>query len=267
MPTAERRSRLVPKYRELLRITEQVVGQARRVLSLAHAIPVVDVISAAVQEALAQEIEHYCGLADRVIAQTRRRVLEGEQVSASDKIYSIFETHTNLIKRGKAQRPVEFGRKIFLAESRIGLITQYRVIEGNPNDDGHVAPSLDEHQRLFGKAPQLYAGDRGFYSLANLETCRHAGVGVECLPQCGGRKTPERAAYEKSAAFRQGQRFRAGIEGRISVLFRGRGMKRCLVCGPLRFEVFVGLAVLANNLLVLANQLVRRRRPRRSRAA
>lgn len=267
MPTAERRSRLVPKYRELLRITEQVVGQARSVLSMAPAIPVVDVVRAVVRDALAQEIEHYCGLAERVIAQTRRRVLEGEQVPASDKIYSIFETHTDLIKRGKAQRPVEFGRKVFLAESRIGLITQYRVIQGNPNDDGHVPPSLDEHERLFGEAPVLYAGDRGFYSPANLEACRQAGVRVECLPQRGGRKTAERAAYEKSAAFRKGQRFRAGIEGRISVLFRGRGMKRCLVAGPVRFEVFVGLAVLANNLLVLAERLVRRRRQRRKRAA
>ncbi len=265
MPTAERRSRLVPKYRELLRITEQVVGQARSVLSMAPAIPVVDVVRAVVRDALAQEIEHYCGLAERVIAQTRRRVLEGEQVPASDKIYSIFETHTDLIKRGKAQRPVEFGRKVFLAESRIGLITQYRVIQGNPNDDGHVPPSLDEHERLFGEAPVLYAGDRGFYSPANLEACRQAGVRVECLPQRGGRKTAERAAYEKSAAFRKGQRFRAGIEGRISVLFRGRGMKRCLVAGPVRFEV--GLAVLANNLLVLAERLVRRRRQRRKRAA
>jgi IS5 family transposase len=91
-------------------------------------------------------------------------------------------------------------------------------------------------------------------------------VATECIPQRGGRKTPERAAYEKSRAFRRGQRFRAGIEGRISVLFRGRGMKRCLLHGRERFEIFVGLAVLANNLLVLAD-LVTRRAARRRRAA
>ena len=267
MTTAQRRSRLVPKYRELLRITEQVIAQARSVLSTAAAIPADDGLSAVVRDALEQQIEHYCGLAERVIAQTRRRVLEGEQVPAADKIYSIFEPHTDLIKRGKAQKPVEFGRKIFLAESCIGLITQYRVIKGNPNDDGHVAPSLKEHQRRFGQAPQLYAGDRGFYSPANLEACRQAGVEVECLPQCGGHKTPQRAAYEKSKPFRKGQCFRAGIEGRISVLFRGRGMRRCLFVGPVRFEVFVGLAVLANNLLVIAEQLIRRRRRRTKPAA
>jgi transposase, IS5 family len=90
---------------------------------------------------------------------------------------------------------------------------------------------------------------------------------LECIPQRGGHKTPERTAYEKSRAFRQGQKFRAGIEGRISVLFRGRGMKRCLLHGRERFEIFVGAAVLANNLLVIAELLARRAAPRRRRAA
>jgi len=85
-------------------------------------------------------------------------------------------------------------------------------------------------------------------------------------PQRGGRKTAERTAYEKSRAFKQGQRFRAGIEGRISVLLRGRGMRRCLLEGRDRFEVFVGAAVLANNLLRIAD-LLRQRRARRRRAA
>ena len=268
MTTAQRRSRLVPKYRELIRIAEQVVEQARRVIETTPAACATDdPLDVVARQELAQEIDHYCGLAERVLVQTRRRVLHGETVPANEKVYSIFEPHTDLIKRGKARKPVEFGHKIFLAESRIGLVTQYRVIEGNPNDDGHVAPSLEEHQRLFGAPPELYAGDRGFYSPANLEECRQAGVALECLPQCGGRKTPERAAYEKSAAFRNGQRFRAGVEGRISVLFRGRGMKRCRLEGPVRFEVFVGLSVLANNLLVIAERLARRRRRKRKRAA
>ena len=80
-----------------------------------------------------------------------------------------------------------------------------------------------------------------------------------CIPQSGGKRAPEREAYEKSPAFKQGQRFRAGIEGRISVLFRGRGMKRCLAEGIERFELLVGAAVLANNLMniaVLADEAV-----------
>jgi len=88
-----------------------------------------------------------------------------------------------------------------------------------------------------------------------MTACEQAGVTVVCIPQRGGKKTAERAAYEKNADFKKGQRFRAGIEGRISVLFRGRGMKRALAEGRERFEVFVGAAVLANNLLAIARLL------------
>jgi IS5 family transposase len=206
------------------------------------------------------ELEHVCGLADRVIAQTRRRVLEGEQVPVHEKLFSIFEPHTDLLKRGKVKRPVEFGHKVFLAESRHGLITDYRVLDGNPGDEGHVPPSLTQHQTTFGRAPALDAADRGFYTPANVAAVTAAGVDTECVPQRGGRKTAERAAHEKSRAFKQGQRFRAGIEGRISVLLRGRGMRRYVLEGRERFEVFVGAAVLANNLLRIAD-LLRSARP------
>jgi len=81
---------------------------------------------------------------------------------------------------------------------------------------------------------------------------------VVCIPQSGGKRAPEREAYEKAPAFKQGQRFRAGIEGRISVLFRGRGMKRCLAEGIERFELLVGAAVLANNLMNIASLLTKR---------
>ena len=121
-------------------------------------------------------------------------------------------------------------------------------------------------QTTFGRVPALYAADRGFYTPANVEALTAAGVGTECVPQRGGQKTAARTAYEKSRAFKQGQRFRAGIEGRISVLLRGRGMRRCLLEGRERFEVFVGAAVLANNLLRIA-ELLRQRAARRRRAA
>src|SRR5437870_11593081 len=93
-------------------------------------------------EAIRKDIEHYCGLGSQVIDQARRRVLEAEQVPNAEKIYSIFEPHTDLIKRGKVQTPLEFGHKVFLAESAQGLITQYVVLEGNPGDDQQVEPSL-----------------------------------------------------------------------------------------------------------------------------
>ena len=99
-----------------------------------------------------------------MIDQARRRVLYGEQVPTDEKIYSIFEPHTDLIKRGKVRTPVEFGHKVFLAESAEGLITQYEVLKGNPPDEVHVAPSLRRHRQAFGRAPELYGSDRGFFS-------------------------------------------------------------------------------------------------------
>ena len=199
-----------------------------------------------------------------MIDQARRRVLEGDHVPSAEKVYFIFEPHTDLIKRGKVQKPLEFGHKVFLAESAQGLITQYKVLPGNPCDEGHVEPSLERHRETFGHAPGLYGSDRGFYSENNVKTCRHQGVKTVSIPQRGGQKTPRRQAYEKSSAFKKGQRFRAGIEGRISVLFRGRGMKRCRAEGRERFELLVGAAVLANNLrwiAALLTQSAPRQRP------
>ena len=188
-----------------------------------------------------------------MIGQTRRRVLQEEPVPVEEKLYSIFEPHTDLIKRGKTLKPVEFGHKVFLAESAQGLITDYRVLKGNPVDSDHVQASLDQHQKTFQKAPEEFAGDRGFYSDENVQDCKNAGVSLVCIPQRGGQRTAEQEELERSRAFKKGQRFRAGIEGRISVLFRGRGMKRCMCKGRERFEILVGAAVLANNLMRIAD--------------
>jgi IS5 family transposase len=267
MTAQQRHHQQVPIYRQLIRVSRQVVAKARRVLQQTQNARGQTPLDDLTIQALRKEIERYCQLGDRVIDQARRRVLEGEQVPSDQKIYSIFETHTDLIKRGKTQKPIEFGHKVFLAESARGLITQYRVLEGNPADEHHVKPSLQRHQQTFGQAPELYGGDRGFDSPNNFTACQQAGVKLICIPQRGGKKTPEREALEKSPAFKKGQRFRAGIEGRISVLFRGRGMKRCLAEGRQRFELFVGAAVLANNLLRIAALLPAKRKPPRPAAA
>ena len=266
MTTTQRRERQTGKYRELIGIAEEVVERARAALRHTRKVRGKDPLSELAIEQLRKEIERNCGLGDRVIDQARRRVLEGEQVPNAEKIYSIFEPHTDLIKRGKVRTPVEFGHKVFLAESAQGLITQYQVLKGNPSDEDHVEPSLHRHKEAFGSAPELYGSDRGFYSDRNLTSCERSGVKIVCIPQRGGKKTPEREAYEKSPAFKKGQRFRAGIEGRISVLFRGRGMKRCLAEGCERFELLVGAAVLANNLMTIAS-LLTMRSSRRRRAA
>lgn len=254
------------KYRELIEITEEVVSAARSVLTRTRKARSKDLVADLAIQELRQEIEYYCGLGEQVIDQTRRRVLEGETVPNAEKIYSIFEPHTDLIKRGKVETPLEFGHKVFLAESAQGLVTQYQVLQGNPSDEDHVAASLARHREIFGHVPECYSSDRGFYSPDNLRTCQQARVKVVSIPQRGGQKTPQREAEEKSPAFKQGQRFRAGIEGRISVLLRGRGMKRCLAEGRQHFELLVGAAVLANNLMRMAD-LLRKRSSREKSAA
>ncbi len=266
MTPTQRKQRQRRKYRDLIRTSEQVVQSAREALKKTSGVRSIDPRQNIALRDLRAQIEHYCGLGQRVIDQTRRRVIEGESVSAEQKIYSIFEPHTDLIKRGKAQKPIEFGHKVFLAESAKGLITQYRVLEGNPGDEAQVRPCLKRHAKTFGDAPQLLSGDRGFFSKDSVDDCHKAGVVLACIPQCGGKKTLEREAFEKSSAFKRGQRFRAGIEGRISVLFRGRGMKRCLAKGHERFELLVGAAVLANNLMAIAALLLSKRHRHRAAA-
>ena len=252
MTTRQRQEQQTRTYRLLIDIAEEVVANARTGLERTLSMGGKDMFAAMAIAKLRRQIEHFCQLGDRVIDQARRRVLFGQQLATDEKIYSIFEPHTDLIKRGKVRTPVEFGHKVFLAESAEGLITQYEVLKGNPPDEVHVVPSLQRHRRAFGRVPQLYGSDRGFFSEQNLVLCKRAGVKMACIPQRGGKRTARRAAYEKSAPFKNGQRFRAGIEGRISMLFRGRGMKRCLAEGRDRFELWVGAAVLANNLMRIA---------------
>src|SRR6202008_4404265 len=142
--------------RELIGIAEEVIDSARAALRQTRKARGKDMITDLAIAAMRKEIEHFCALGARVTDQSRRRVLNGEQVPTDEKLYSIFEPHTDLIKRGKVQTPIEFGHKVFLAESAQGLITQYEVLKGNPSDETHVAPSLKRHSEAFGRAPELY---------------------------------------------------------------------------------------------------------------
>src|ERR1700730_5573888 len=260
MTSRQRQQQQTGRYRELIGIAEEVIESARTALRQTCKARGRDMISELAIAETRKEIEHFCDLGARVVNQSRRRVLNGEQVPAAEKLYSIFEPHTDLIKRGKVQTPIEFGHKVFLAESARGLITQYDVLDGNPVDEQHVVVSLERHKQTFGGVPKLYGSDRGVFHGKNETSCKQQGVKVVCIPQRGGTKTPERQAYEKTREFEGGQRFRAGagIEGRISVLFRGRGIKRCLAEGRERFELWVAAAVLANNLMKIAALLADR---------
>ena len=251
------------KYRDLLTVATEVTARARAVIEQARRKPARVSVDRLLVDALCQEILHYTTLTEQVIDQTRRRIFAGEAVPAEQKLYSLFEPHTDLIKRGKARKPVEFGHKVFLAESRVGLITDYRVLRGNPPDSDQVAASLDSHRQLFARVPKLYAADRGFDHPAARALCENTGVVELCIPQRGGKLGAARAAIQHSRRFKAGQRYRAGIEGTISVLLRGRGMRRCLLQGPIRFELLVGASVLAANSLRLATLLERRSRKRK----
>jgi IS5 family transposase len=262
MTATQRKNQQVSTYRQLLTITQEVLANARRTVNATGKLFGKTPTDALTIDALRSEITAYCLLGDRVVDQARRRIIDGEQVPVSEKIFSIFEPHTDLIQRGKVNKPIEFGHKVFLAESAQGFITQYLVLDGNPSDEDHVKPALKSHKKTFGSVPKVLATDRGFDNPDNQKRCQKAGVDCVSIPQRGGQKTDERAAFEKSPAFKKAQRFRAGIEGRISVLFRGRGMKRCLARGKQRFQLLVGVSVLANNLLKIADLLIKKNKPR-----
>jgi len=160
----QRQAHQVPKYRDLITVTEAVIAAARAVATEAKTTPGPDVLTGATVAAAIREISTYSELTERAVGQARRRVLQHETVPNENKIFSLFEPHTDLIKRGKARKPVEFGHKVLLSESGHGLITDYRVLDGNPGDDGHVASILQQHLETFGTAPELGAFDRGFHS-------------------------------------------------------------------------------------------------------
>jgi transposase, IS5 family len=213
----QREQQQIPKYRELIRITEQVVRNAKRVIGVAKRVRRVDQLTRAAIQGICGEITSYCQLAGRVVDQTRRRVLQGETVPAEQKVYSIFEPHTDLIKRGKVQKPVEFGHKVFLAESAGGMITEYRVLKGNPADSLHVQGSLEHHQQIFQHPPEGYAGDRGFHSAENVQQCKDAGVTLVCLPQRGGQKSASRKSWKAVVPSKRARN--SGLESRVASPF------------------------------------------------
>jgi len=196
-------------------------------------------------------LDHYLTMSAIAIDQCERRVLKGEKVPASEKIVSIFEDHTDIIKRGKSQSPTEFGHKVLITTAKSGLITQYRVFRGNPDDARMIPDILTIHQNQYGQAPKGLCGDRRFFSSDN-ETSAYT-AGVEKVSICKpGYRSKARQQIEKQRWFKNLQRFRAGIEGIISALMRSYGLKRCLWKGWDAFQSYVGLSVVTFNLQKIA---------------
>jgi transposase, IS5 family len=234
-------------YRRLLKVAEASLGQARTVREgLASS-------ADATAERLVREVDRFLPLVEQVVVQTYRRVVLGEAVPAVEKVVSLFEPHTCIIRRGKAEKPTEFGRKVWLDEVDGGIISSYRVLKGNPPDVEQMVVSLGQHQRLFGRVPDTLAGDRGVYSAENERLARQLGVKRVALPK-PGHKSPERRDYERQGWFRRAQRFRAGVEGRISVLKRRGYLGRCRDHGEDGFGRWVGWGVITANLATIARK-------------
>lgn len=244
-------------YKKLLKTTQESLDHARQ------AIPILEQHGELAGQALADSLAHYLALVERVIDQAYRRVVLGENVPASEKLVSVFEPHTAIIRRGKpAPHETEFGRKVWLDEVEGGIISDYRILIGNPPDDKQFKDSLHHHQKLFSHPPDIVSTDRGVYSPDNEQAARQAGVKQICLPQ-PGQRTPARLAHEQQKWFRLGRRFQAGVEGRISVIKRGRQLDRCLDKGEAGVEKWVGWGCIVNNLVKIAQAILKphRRKP------
>jgi IS5 family transposase len=235
-------------YRRLLRIARATVGQAERV----HEALITQADEAA--EALAERLATFLPRVEQVIEQTKRRIVDGEQVPAAEKLVSLFEPHTQIIKRGKPQHETEFGHKVWLDEVDGGIISHFRLLDGNPADTAQWRPSLEHHLQQFGHAPDLASADRGVHSAPNEQYAQELGVRRVVLPQPGA-KSEARRRYEHQRWFRRGRRWHAGVEGRISVAKRKHGLRRCLDHGLDGFGRWVGWGVIAANLAVMGRAL------------
>jgi IS5 family transposase len=198
-----------------------------------------------------EELSHYCRLGARVFDQGRRRILDHEQVPNEEKIFSIFEPHTELLKRGKAGKTVEFGHMMQIQQVDGKFITSYDVYETKPVEHGLVEPAIERHKALFGTYPDKLAADKGYYeSMQQIERLSEL-IEVVAISK-KGRRTEEQTRRETEPAFRHAQRFRAGVEGTISFLKRVLGLCRCYAKGWEHYRATVGATIFAHNLLILA---------------
>jgi len=238
-------------YRRLLAVTEASLKQASGVQRLLAG--QADKAATKVRAELAQ----IAPLIEQVIDQTCRRVFEGTTVPAPQKLVSLFEPHTRIIRRGKARQPTEFGRMVWLDEAEGGIVSRYAILAGNPPDSSHVAASLAYHERVFGRPPHVFTGDRGVHTAENELSAQLLGVKQVALPQPGA-KSAERRTYERQRWYRRALRFRAGVEGRISVLKRRGFLGQCREKGEDGFGRWVGWGVITANLTTIARTIAAR---------
>jgi IS5 family transposase len=248
-PGEKRRKR---QYRELLSLTRKVINQAQRVLAEVKQSPR---RGRTPVEGLAQSLETMVGRVRQVVKQTRLRIFAGDTKSPG-KIVSVFEPHTEIIRKGKASKPNEFGKLVKIQEAENQIVTHFEVYAERPADSTLLLSSLQVHQQRLGRIPHMVAADAGFYSRENEKAGQALGVRWMSVPN---RKTTssERKRLQHQRWFRRGQKWRTGSEGRISVLKRRHGLRRCLYHGLDGMRRWVGLGVIADNMIQMGCYLAR----------
>jgi IS5 family transposase len=245
-------------YRGLLRITRAVVTaatKATRRLSDGRTTRHLEMMDQLIAMALKDELETMVPRVEKVIRQTRARVLRGIP-NSSDKLVSLFVPKTFVIRKGKPHKPNEFGRLIDIVEVENGFVSDYRVLDGNPSDGTLLIPALERHIERFNQPPHTIATDRGFWSAANEKAAYELGVKRVSIP-IRGKVSKLRRRIQRSRWFRKAQRWRAGGEGRIGILKNNYQLDRCRYKGDMAMERWVGWCVFANNLIVVARVLRR----------
>jgi IS5 family transposase len=233
--------KLQQRYGQLLNATSRVVGQAKRFSKeITDGVKrSADILKQIALDGLRQDLDTMLPLVRQVMRQTRARIFDGN-TRVEGKILSLFEPSTEVIRKGKAGKPNEFGKMVKLQEAENQIVIDYEVFGQRPNDSDLLIAAIEIHQASLGRTPRLVAADAGFYSAKNDVAAKAMGVKRVCIPN-RSTKSPERKREQKKRWFRNGQKWRTGCEGRISVVKRRHGLTRCRTvrqfgqrCGPPR---------------------------------
>lgn len=252
--------RLKERYRRLLESTSRVVGQAKRFAQeiAAGVKQAADPVRQLALEGLRAKLDGMLPLARQVMRQTRVRLFEGNTRSTG-KLLSLFEPATEVIRKGKAGKPNEFGTMVKVQEAENQIVIDYAVYDRRPNDADLLVSAIEAHQAKLECTPRLVAADAGFYSARNEAAAKAMGVKRVCIPNCST-KSRDRQREQKKRWFRNGQKWRTGCEGRISVIKRRHGLERCRYKGRDGMKRWVGLGVIADNLVNLGRAMHRKSR-------
>jgi len=255
--TPANQQRLKGSYRKLLGLTRGVVRQAKAMLERWEKGRLKvggDRLQVQIQT---RPLRHFLPLVEKVVTQTRERLWKGN-AHVVGKVLSLFEAHTQVIRKGKPDKPTEFGRLVRIDEVENGIVSGYQVEEGNAADTNAWMPALEQHQAVFGQAPRLATADRGYFSAENERQAQALGVEKVALP-ARGRLSPTRARRQKQRWFQRALRWRAGSEATMSTLKHPFSMWRATYQGELGFERYVGWSIITKNLFSIARWRVQRR--------